>query len=239
MPTSGRPSSRAKRTIPSVGLVLLVDPVLLDLEVDLLGAEGLDQVVEVGAGVVVALFDQAAAEARLQAAGEDDHALGVRGEQLHVDVRLAAREALEEAGRGELDQVGEAGVALGQQGQVVALVADLLLDRLAVVDEVGLEADDRLDPVLAAGLVEVDGAVHHAVVGEARGPAARAPPRAPPSRRSCRRRRAASTRCGRGDGRRRGCSRRRVDHAKRGRCQRPASGAFRAISVRIRRRRWR
>ena len=88
-----------------VGLVLLGDPVLLDLEVDLLGAEGLDQVVEVGAGVVVALLDQAAAEARLQAAGEDDHPLGVGREQVHVDVGLAAREALEEAGRGELDEV--------------------------------------------------------------------------------------------------------------------------------------
>ena len=93
---------------PLVGLVLLVDPVLLHLEVDLVGAEGLDQVVEVGAGVVVALFDQAPAEARLQAAGEDDDALGVALQQLHVDVGLAAREALEEAGRGELDQVGEA-----------------------------------------------------------------------------------------------------------------------------------
>ena len=35
-----------------VRLVLLGDAVLLDLEVDLLGPEGLDQVVEVGAGVV-------------------------------------------------------------------------------------------------------------------------------------------------------------------------------------------
>ena len=110
---------------PLVRLVLLGDAVLLHLEVDLLGPEGLDQVVEVGAGVVGALFDQAAAEARLQAAGERDHTLGVRGEQLHVDVGLAAREALEEAGRGELDQVGEAGVALGQQGEVVALVLGL------------------------------------------------------------------------------------------------------------------
>ena len=91
------------------------------------------------------------------------------GEHLHVDVGLAAREALEEAGRGELDQVGEAGVVFGQQGEVVALVLRLLLDRLDVVDEVGLEAGDRLDPVLLAGLVEVDGAVHHAVVGEPEG----------------------------------------------------------------------
>ena len=35
-----------------------------------------------------------------------------------------------------------------------------------VVDEVDLAADDRLDAVLLGRLVELDGAVHHAVVGE-------------------------------------------------------------------------
>ena len=39
----------------------------------------------------------------------------------------------------------------------------------AVVDEVGLEADDRLDAVLLGRLVELDRAVHHAVVGEPEG----------------------------------------------------------------------
>jgi hypothetical protein len=47
---------------------------------------------------------------------------------------------------------------------VVALVADGV--GTDVVDQVGLEPDDRLDAVLAAGLVVVDRAVHHAVVGE-------------------------------------------------------------------------
>ena len=68
MPTSGRPTSRAIRTIALVGLVLLGDPVLLDLEVDVVGAEGLHQLVGVGAGVVGPPVDQALAEARLQAA---------------------------------------------------------------------------------------------------------------------------------------------------------------------------
>ena len=36
----------------------------------------------------------------------------------------------------------------------------------AIVDQVGLEPEDRLDPVLAAGLVVLDRAVHDAVVGE-------------------------------------------------------------------------
>ena len=38
-----------------------------------------------------------------------------------------------------------------------------------VVDEVDLAADDRLDAVLVARLVELDRAVHHAVIGEPQG----------------------------------------------------------------------
>ena len=48
---------------------------------------------------------------------------------------------------------------------MVALVLDLVALE-AVVDEVGLEAEDRLDAVLPAGLVELDRAVQDAVVGE-------------------------------------------------------------------------
>ena len=52
-----------------------------------------------------------------------------------------------------------------EQREVVAL--DLALADRAVVDEVRLEAEDRLDVVLLAGLEQLDRAVHHAVVGEA------------------------------------------------------------------------
>ena len=47
---------------------------------------------------------------------------------------------------------------------MIALVAHRL--GLAIVDEVGLEPDHGVDPVLLAGLVVLDGAVHHPVVGE-------------------------------------------------------------------------
>ena len=73
------------------------------------------------ARVVRAVLDEPAAEARLQAAGQRDHAVGVAVEQLHVDVRLAAREALEEARRGQLDEVAKARVGGREQGEVVAL----------------------------------------------------------------------------------------------------------------------
>ncbi len=148
-----------------VRLVLLGDAVALELEVDVLGAEDLDQVVRVRAGVGRRALDQPAAEARLEAARQRDHALRVAREQVHVHVGLAAPVALQVARRAELHQVAEALVAAGEQGQVVALVADRV--RLDVVHQVGLDADDRLDPVLAAGLVVLHRAVHHAVVGEA------------------------------------------------------------------------
>ena len=147
-----------------VGLVLLGDAVLLDLEEDVVGAEHADQGVGVRARLVRVVLHQAAAEAPLQAAGERDHALGMARQQVEVDVRLAAPVALEVARRGELDQVAEARVGAGQQREVVALVAHLLA--AAIVDEVGLQAHDRLDPVLAAGLVVLHRAVHHPVVGQ-------------------------------------------------------------------------
>ena len=116
------------------------------------------------AGVLQPAVDDPPARAGGEAARERDHAVAVALEQLHVDAGLAAVQALEEAGAGELGQVAEALVALREQRQVVAL--DLALADRAVVDEVRLEPQDRLDAVLAARLEELDRAVHHAVVGE-------------------------------------------------------------------------
>ena len=93
--------------------------------------------------------------------------LGVALDLGEVDRRLAALQAFQEARRGELDEVAVAGVVGCQQRQVVALGLAPPAGDGVVVDEVDLAADDRLDAVLRAGLVELDGAVHHAVVGQA------------------------------------------------------------------------
>ena len=85
-----------------------------------------------------------------------------------VHRRLAPVQAFQKAGRGELDEVAIAGVVGREQGQVVALGPARPAGRV-IVDEVDLTADDRLDAVLCARLVELDGAVHHAVVGQAEG----------------------------------------------------------------------
>ncbi len=118
------------------------------------------------AGLVAAVLQQALAEARGQAARQRDHTLGVALDLGQVDGGLAALQALQEACRGELDQVAIARVALGQQRQVVALGAPA---RRVVVDQIDLTAEDRLDVVLAAGRVHLDGPVHDAVVGQSQG----------------------------------------------------------------------
>ena len=152
---------------PLVGLVLLGQAVLLDLEVDVVRAVDLDEVVGVLAGLGRVVGDQPLAEARLEAAGERDDALGVALEQLEVDVGLAAPVALEEAVARQLDEVAKPGIVLGEQREVVALVPDRL--GLPVLDQVGLEAENRLDSVLLAGLVELDRAIHDPVIGQPEG----------------------------------------------------------------------
>ena len=108
---------------PLVGLLLVGDAVLLDLEVDVVAPEGVHQVVDVRPRLVVATVDQALAEARRQAAREGDDALAACGELGHVEVRFAAVEPLEKALRGELDEVAVADVGARQQREMVALDA--------------------------------------------------------------------------------------------------------------------
>ena len=166
MPTSGRPTSRAILTIPSLHLSWTVDAVLLNLEVDVVGPDGLHQLTRVDTSIVDPVVAEQPAEARGQAARERDHALAVLCQLGHVDAGLAALVALQEAARGQLDQVAVAGLVGGEQREVVALHPP----RRAVgviVDDVDLAAEDRLDVVLTARLEELDRAVHHTVVGEA------------------------------------------------------------------------
>ena len=144
-----------------------VDPLLdveagvLHLDVGRVAAEDLGEAVEVGARVVGPVLLERLADAAGEAAGERDQALRVALEQLPVDAGLVVV-ALEVAGRGELDQVRVAGVVLGEQRQVrVALPL-----RPAVLGDVELAADQRLDADLARLAHELDRARERAVVGQ-------------------------------------------------------------------------
>ena len=73
------------------------------------------------------------------------------------------------ADAGELDQVAIADRIFGQHHQVVAALLFLLRIINGAIDDIHLIADDRLDPGLSAELEQLDGAVHHTVVGECKG----------------------------------------------------------------------
>ena len=144
-----------------VDALLHVEARVLELDVGALAPEDLRQPVEIRAGVGRPVLLERLADAAGEAAGERDQPLRVGLQQLPVDARLRVV-ALEEAERGELDQVRVALVRLGQERQVrVAARA-----RVAVVGDVDLAADDRLDSLLSGLLVEVDRAGQRAVVGE-------------------------------------------------------------------------
>ena len=180
-----------------------VDPLLLgearvlDLDVRRVAAEYLREPVEVGSRVLPAAFLERLADATRETARKRHDALRMSLEELPVDARLVVV-ALEVAERGELDEVAVALVRLGEQRQVrVALRLPV-----TVVGDIHLAPEDRLDALLAAFAVELDGAGEGAVVGERDGRTSRARRLSRRARGCGRRRRGSSTRSGRGGGRR-------------------------------------
>ncbi len=134
---------------------------VLHLHVDVARAEDLGQPVELGLGVLRPAFLESLADPSREATGERDQPVCVAFEQLPVDARLVVV-ALQVAARRELDQVRIALVRLGEQRQVrVALGL-----RAAVVGDVDLAAEDRLDALLAGLAIELDRAGERPVVGE-------------------------------------------------------------------------
>ena len=144
-----------------VNSLLRLEVRVLHLDVGRVLAEDLDEPVHLGRRVGGPGLLERLADPPGEAAGERDQPLGVGLEQLPVDARLVVV-ALEVAGRGELDQVGVAGVVLGEEREVsvpLGLGA-------AVVADVDLAAENRLDSDLSGLPVELDGAGERAVVGE-------------------------------------------------------------------------
>ena len=87
-------------------------------------------------------------------------------QQLLVDPRLVVV-AVEVRGGRQRQEVAVADVVLGQEDEVVVVRIGLaLLVGHAAGGDVGLDADDRLDPRLLGGGVERDDPVHAPVVGE-------------------------------------------------------------------------
>ena len=127
--------------------------------------------VHVGAGLDVP--PQVVGERGAQVAVDRDQPLVPLPERLLVHPRLVV-EALEETVRRELHEVAPSRLVAGQQDQVEPPVGDALTLLVAAVGGlrpdvrryIGLDAQDRLDALLAAGLVEGNRAVQIAVIRE-------------------------------------------------------------------------
>jgi len=89
-------------------------------------------------------------------------------EQLFIHARLVVK-AFQVGFGGQLDEVAVAGLVLCQQDEVVILLIGGGFAGAAIGSDVYLAADDGLDARLGRFLVKLDGAVHHAVVGNCQG----------------------------------------------------------------------
>jgi hypothetical protein len=156
-----QPQALREARQPAERGLLDLHPDVLELDVGRVPAEDLREPVELRLGVGVAVLAERARHAPAQAPREGDQPRSVALEELPVDTWLVVV-ALEVAERAELDEVAVADAVGGEEREVrVAL-------RLhpAVVDDVDLAAEDRLDALLLRRLVEVDRPRHRTVVGE-------------------------------------------------------------------------
>ena len=177
MASSGIRRSPASLSRPSRTRRLDVEPVVHQLEEVVVAAEDVLEVAGRLAGGVVVAVAQVDLDLARGAAGRADDAAAVLGEQLAVHARVLEEPVAPGAG-GEPEQVVHALGRLREQrhvgvgaagrdvvGAAAVEVDALLLEAGDVRGEVGLDADDRLDPGVLRLAVELVGAEHVAVVG--------------------------------------------------------------------------
>ncbi len=159
---------RPLREAEQLGLraTLLGDAVVLQLEEEAAWAEDVAVLPRQLACAVPVLDLQRPRDLTAEARGQADEALAVAGEVLLVDARLVVV-AIDVRVGDEATQVLIAGPVLGQQDEVADLgvLAALALGH-RVTRDVGLHADDGLDALGGARLVERDRAVQRAMIGD-------------------------------------------------------------------------
>src|SRR6266511_2508378 len=171
--------AQAKQVVPDPGLD--VDPMVHQLEVEVLRTEDVAQLARCRAGAVEVTDAQPRLDLPGWAAGRGDDAARVAFQQLPVgpglvEVPLQARHAAQP------EEVAQAGRVGGEHGQVGVrpTAGHVVLAALGPADpgavepqgagrQVGLQAHDRLDAGGLGLLVEVVGAVQVAVVGHGQG----------------------------------------------------------------------
>ena len=159
---------------------LICETVVLQFDEEVVATEDLLQSARTVVCTLHVAAHQSLQHVTAEAAARCDETRAVLLEKFPVDARLVVV-ALQECATGEVDQVLVPDVVLCEQREVVVDLAATLGLAARVVDastsrrtlaavlvgHVGLGADDRLDALLGAFLVEVDDPVHVAVVGDA------------------------------------------------------------------------
>ncbi len=153
-----------------VQALLLGDAVVLELEVEVARPEQVAVVADHLPGTVAVPRQEQARGLGGEAAGERGEPLGVLGQELLVGAGPVV-EPLDAGVGDDLQEVPVAGLVPRDEREVpVRLV---VVPALAVEPrgrrDVGLDPDDRLDPRVPGGLVEVQGAEHDAVVRDGDG----------------------------------------------------------------------
>ena len=105
-----------------------------------------------------------------KAGGRGDNSFVELAQQIQVHTRFVVK-SLCEGPADDLHQIRVSGIVLRQQNEVVipVLPVALLTVKARTGRDIDLAADDRLDARRFRGLIKVNHAVHHAVVGNGRG----------------------------------------------------------------------
>ena len=145
---------------------LLRQPVILELEEEPVATEDVAVLAGQVPGELPVVELERPRDLATEAGRQADQSLAVAGEVVAVDPGLVV--VAVEVGVGHQPaEVAVADVVLGQQDEVERLGVGLaLLVGHRTAGDVGLDADDRLDPLGGRRLVEGDGAVQRAVIGQ-------------------------------------------------------------------------
>jgi len=151
-----------------VNLLLVFKALVLNLKIEIAFAEDVFVLLGDAFSFLVAAGDQFFAKLSAEAAGEADEAGGVLGEITLADAGLAI-EAVERGLGRDANEVAIAFFVLGENEEVVVLVA---FSRGAVVfllGDVEFAPEDGLDALVLGGVEEMDSSVDVAVVGHGNG----------------------------------------------------------------------
>ena len=151
----------------AIDLPLVFDPVIVEFDVIIARRENVAVLVQRGLRLIELVVFDLVRHLALETGREPDQSLRVLREDFLVDARLVVK-PFEMRRRDELDQVLVADLVLGQQHQMIRRVPRVagFLVQPAARRDVRLASDDRFDAAFRRRLVEIDRAVHVAVIGD-------------------------------------------------------------------------